>query len=143
MSTAHKIDPSALGAVIATEKKHHGAPFTVRSKDTGKDYTYKISRSQYQNRWFTHIRVETRYLNFDHIGVFVNGGILKQRQPVETPAASAIAWVLRQVEKKQFDKLSQSVEIMHTGKCICCGRELTDAESIDSGLGPICRKGWK
>jgi hypothetical protein len=31
-----------------------------------------------------------------------------------------------------------------TGECSCCGRELTNAESIELGIGPICRDkfGW-
>lgn len=27
-----------------------------------------------------------------------------------------------------------------TGQCACCGKELTNAESIDLGIGPICRE---
>jgi hypothetical protein len=29
-----------------------------------------------------------------------------------------------------------------TGECSCCGRELTNAESIELGIGPICRDKW-
>lgn len=31
-----------------------------------------------------------------------------------------------------------------TGECSCCGRELTNAESVELGIGPICRDkyGW-
>lgn len=29
-----------------------------------------------------------------------------------------------------------------TGKCACCGRELTKGESIDRGIGPICAEKW-
>jgi len=33
---------------------------------------------------------------------------------------------------------------LKTGSCSCCGRELTNKESIDLGIGPICRDkfGW-
>jgi hypothetical protein len=33
---------------------------------------------------------------------------------------------------------------MRTGSCSCCGRELTNKESIDLGIGPICAEkfGW-
>jgi hypothetical protein len=27
-----------------------------------------------------------------------------------------------------------------TGQCSCCGRELTNAESVELGIGPICRE---
>lgn len=29
-----------------------------------------------------------------------------------------------------------------TGRCSCCGRELTNHESIELGIGPICREKW-
>lgn len=29
-----------------------------------------------------------------------------------------------------------------TGSCSCCGRELTNTESIELGIGPICREKW-
>lgn len=29
-----------------------------------------------------------------------------------------------------------------TGVCACCGRELTNKESIELGIGPICRDKW-
>ena len=29
-----------------------------------------------------------------------------------------------------------------TGKCCCCGRELTDPKSIEDGIGPICAEKW-
>ena len=28
----------------------------------------------------------------------------------------------------------------HTGKCSCCGRELTNKLSIELGIGPVCRE---
>jgi len=29
-----------------------------------------------------------------------------------------------------------------TGRCCCCGRELTDPESVAAGIGPICASTW-
>lgn len=29
-----------------------------------------------------------------------------------------------------------------TGQCACCGRELTDPESVALGVGPVCREKW-
>lgn len=26
------------------------------------------------------------------------------------------------------------------GVCVCCGRELTDAKSVEAGIGPVCKK---
>jgi len=29
-----------------------------------------------------------------------------------------------------------------TGDCACCGRELTDPESVELGIGPVCKKNF-
>lgn len=31
---------------------------------------------------------------------------------------------------------------LQTGSCSCCGRELTDPESVAAGIGPICARKW-
>lgn len=31
---------------------------------------------------------------------------------------------------------------LRTGQCCCCGRELTDPESVANGIGPICAENW-
>ena len=31
---------------------------------------------------------------------------------------------------------------LQTGSCSCCGRELTDSESVAAGIGPICAQKW-
>jgi hypothetical protein len=29
-----------------------------------------------------------------------------------------------------------------TGRCVCCGRLLTDSKSVELGIGPVCLKRW-
>jgi Family of unknown function (DUF6011) len=135
----HIISSAALFPVIMAEKNNDGANFTIRSKATNVDYTYKISRSKYQNKWYTHIYVETGYLNFVRVGTYFNGRITHKGVQVLTPSAIAINYLLTRVELKRFEVLDTQIEVMHTGNCLRCGRTLTDANSIESGLGPICR----
>lgn len=136
---SHIISSSNLFEVITREKNNKGADFTIRSLKTGKDYTYSISRSQYNGKWYTHIKVETEYLIFKRLGTYFNGRITHKGQVVDSPSAIAIAYVLAKVEAKQFDFLDSAVEVMHTGRCLVCGKTLTDADSIAFGLGPVCR----
>lgn len=42
----------------------------------------------------------------------------------------------RLLEKKEHPKLI----FLHKGHCSYCGRPLTDAESLMTGIGPVCRK---
>ena len=42
------------------------------------------------------------------------------------------------------DPLKAAVEYgRKTGRCACCGRELTNEESIELGIGPICKERFK
>jgi len=132
------INPFAILSVLRKEKNNSGAAFTIKSLKSGKDYTYKISRSQFKNKWYTHIKVETGYLEFIRLGTYYNGVITHKNKPVSTPAALAIAFVLNKCETGDFDFLNKWVEVMHLGKCISCGRTLTDANSISRGLGDVC-----
>lgn len=41
------------------------------------------------------------------------------------------------------DPLAAAVAYGHqTGSCSCCGRKLTNKESVELGIGPICRDKW-
>ena len=135
----HVISSTALEMVIKAEKNNKGADFTIKSLATGKDYTYAISRSFFNGKWYTHVKVEQEYLNFKRIGSYFNGKIYNKGAVVETPSAVAIAWVLSKVEEGKFNLLDEKVEVMHTGCCLRCGRTLTDAQSIERGLGPTCK----
>lgn len=140
--TLHTVNPDSLSAILNVEKNKTSSPITIRSKKTGKDFTFKISRSEYQGYWYTHIKIERGgYLDFSHIGTYYDGQIHKNKEVVDTDGAKAIAWVLRNVELKRVNKVSEGVEVMHSGHCMACGRELTDAESIERGVGPVCAEG--
>lgn len=139
---------SSLIHLVSEETKQlKGAPFTIRSKRTGVDFTFKVSQSLYLGKRYFHIKVETMRggaLGFDYLGyyredikrVFRKGGI-----PVETPAALAITWVLTKAFDKDAAALDASVDAFNLGSCCVCGRTLSDARSIELGIGPICRGG--
>ena len=124
---------------MASESENKGAGiFTLKSIKTGKDFTYKIKRSKYNNTWYTHIYVEQDYLKFKRLGTYFKGNIYHKKEKISSISATAIAFVLDKVEHKEFDFLDKNMELMHAGNCLCCGRILTDANSISIGLGPTC-----
>lgn len=139
MNTQHKISSTALQLVLLADKKNTGAEFTIRSRESGKDYTYKIKRSAFKGVWYTHIFVEKTYLQFDYLGSYFIGKVWLKKQEVKTPAAIAIGWVLNKVQESKFTLLDSKIDLFHLGSCLRCGKTLTDAESIEHGLGPVCR----
>jgi hypothetical protein len=50
-------------------------------------------------------------------------------------AIQGLIWVLN-----HSDNLPSAVHIYHHGKCSVCGKKLTDARSLNCGIGPTCRK---
>jgi hypothetical protein len=124
--------------LVQTESEFKGSPFTVKSVETGKDYTFKLVKSLFNDQHYLNVYVETQYMVFKHLGVYKKGRVLKKGKGVDTPSSKAIEWILRNLEMKRFDIVESSVIFTHLGKCIRCGRTLTDFESIQSGLGPIC-----
>ena len=143
---ANPMPASSLLHLISEETKQlKGAPFTVRSKRTGVDFTYKVSQSVFREVRYFHVKVEKMVggaLFFDYIGyfraddgrLFAKGGV-----PVETPSAKAIAWILRMAFAKNSEALEASVEAFNLGSCCVCGKRLSDARSLELGIGPICR----
>lgn len=134
---SHIISTSALLSVIKAEKNNSGAEFTLTSKASGKEFTYRISRSEFKGRFYTHIKVEKGYRVFVRLGSYYGGNITLKGFRVETPSAKAIAYILHKVEQGAKG-LDEVVELRHVGNCLRCGRELSDSTSIDRGLGPVC-----
>lgn len=132
------ISSKSLADVIFRERKNNGAIFTVKSLKTKKDYTYKISRAKYNDKWYTHVKCESGYLNFKYLGSYFKGKLYKKGELQKTPTAIAISFILDYVEKGKTDWLDKNMNLMHEGQCLCCGKSLTDAESIERGLGPVC-----
>lgn len=138
VAQAHKISPKALFDVITSKKHKSGGEFTVRSLRTGKDFTYKINRSKWQERFFTHVKVEVGYLQWRYLGTYKAGKITRRGSLINSESAIAIAWILNRVENQRFDLLDRKIDIFHLGRCLSCGRTLTDSNSIERGLGPVC-----
>jgi hypothetical protein len=127
--------------LLNSETKCNGAAFTVKSKKTGKEYTYKISVSiskDANKKQFIWVAVETQYQKWYDLGIYYSGKINKKKLEITSPSAQAISWILKEVQAGHIDKVDSLVEVYHTGHCLKCGRPLTDSKSIELGLGPIC-----
>lgn len=114
------------------------ATFTIRSKRTLTRYTYKVSVCQNHDRLFF-VSLLTAPDAYTYIGVIdhslhtpsfrLTG---KSKFGGETLPVKAIHYLLKHLEG------APDLEFFHAGACCRCGRELTDPESIDRGIGPVC-----
>lgn len=114
---------------------------TITSNKTGKQYTYYLEKSDKDNEmYFLHVMYEYKKYQYAGLLIVKKDGVKFKRGTrgkltEDSNSVKAIVWVLnRAVQDKSMDK----VKIYHLGRCGVCGRELTDQESIERGIGPVC-----
>lgn len=62
----------------------------------------------------------------------------KSNYPLNSVPVRVIQFALRVLQGKQ--ELPDGYHIRHEGKCGMCGRTLTEPESLECGIGPVCRE---
>jgi len=117
------------------------AHFTLESKVTGQHYTFEISKREFGDNIYWFAAVMSNGDQYTYIGKLISRATIqftkKSRLTSEAPAVKALSWFLRALAA---GKIPDSVIVYHSGKCGCCGRELTDPESVRCGVGPVCRE---
>ena len=82
--------------------------------------------------------------DFGFIGSVNNRGHFKVSEKSKVEASRrdlgsrTMAWLLTKLNNGQ--ELPEALEIKAAAKCCRCAKKLTNPDSIDDGLGPICRK---
>lgn len=131
-------NPTELLQKLLSIDKASGGSLTIKSLRTGKDYTYRITRHVYNKKNYTTVYIEYGYMRWGRLGNYFKGSIWLQGKKDSTDSAKGIAFLLSKAEAGE--DVSQYAILYHQGACFKCGRPLTDALSIETGLGPICRK---
>jgi len=119
------------------------AILTVRSERSGKHFTYKVKEtSNNKNSYF--ISVKNSSDTFLYIGILKKYFgkwelILTAKSRVGKDAVSYKTFQF--IIDRYINRYSPHSEmsLFHSGRCSKCDRELTDPESIELGMGPICR----
>jgi hypothetical protein len=76
--------------------------------------------------------------NLKALGTISHGGVFYPSKTATTEEAElahafGVMWTrIRTLTVPEY------VHILHLGRCSVCGRTLTDAESIEKGIGPVC-----
>ena len=125
-----------------------GGKITIRSVKTGTRYTYKfrVPKGDDPNKpifvsllngpdnesCFTYIgciwgRGDAMTFNYGH----------KSKVGRDASSVKAFEWMFRRMLAGK--DMAGIVEVWHEGVCGKCGRALTVPESIQAGLGPVCR----
>ena len=116
------------------------ARITLVSKKTGARFTYRVRASRDRNVHFVSLLTGTDNTNdYSYIGIIRNNEFtrtVKSLVSLEAPSAKAFIWFFYQLF--HHDKLFDTLEVWHSGKCGRCNRDLTVPESILRGIGPEC-----
>lgn len=123
------------------------ATFTV-ANNKGDHYTFKIGHREETQPFFVSLLTgPDNESSYTYLGIYnpeTHGVRLTQKSKYteDSTPVKVVRWALRQVVEGKT--LPEGYTIQHAGKCCCCGRKLTDPESITLGIGPDCRAkyGW-
>lgn len=116
------------------------ATFTILNTYTKNRFTFKLHKSKSTEIFYLSVLTGSdNESNYTYLGFIKDGSLLhggrKTSISKDATIFKSIDWVLRHV-----NVLPENVEVWHEGKCGKCGRKLTVPSSIESGLGPECRK---
>jgi len=121
--------------------------FTLTNKDKGTHLTF---RSRRPRGWTINSPVLVDLMvgcdnegSFEFIGSVSGNGFFKvsQKSKVQEErlkvSSRTMVWLLTKLNNGV--ELPEALEIKGSTGCARCGRKLTNPDSIDDGLGPICR----
>jgi len=117
------------------------ATITLKSGQTGKHYTYKVSKADKGDVYFVSVLSGTdNTTNYSYIGIIIKDKrfTLTKNSKVTSESVSfkAFDYFYKQI---LVEKINNKLEVLHSGTCAKCGRKLTTPESIKCGFGPICK----
>lgn len=112
--------------------------FTVFSTTTQNQRKYIINKKA-EGLWWVFVpsvNPSKEYIGYLRGDVFIvkDDVSLQQKRAEEI---KSFKWIWDHVVKQT---LPDNMHILNSGNCAACGRKLTDAFSIESGIGPDCRK---
>jgi len=140
------INPSALSKLsqyIKAEKKIKST-IVVKSKRTGKDITFQLKSVKSDDWGYTvFVGYEIGYDSYTQCALYNTKSRIVKRfkkfQNSQSEYVQGAVWLLKKIVENDISAMLKVGEYHHTGKCIKCGRKLTDIESIQYGMGPHCR----
>lgn len=153
---SHISDPNYLfpniraifdNAISAQSARMSNLPSTAEMKSPilrTEDYTFRVAspRSRYAGAIF--VSTSDPYPDaklLARIGHAINRELIVPNQ--YATIRSFVTTILPELRKIEANPLDAAVRYGQlTGKCSCCGRTLTNHESIEAGIGPICAEKW-
>lgn len=116
------------------------AIFTLKSEKTGNHYTYRMSKVEdAKNLYFVSLLTGPDvFRDYTYMGKVKDEIFsLTAKSTYKETSLPVMAFDIFFYRIKKYQMHSQ-MKFYHMGICGKCGRALTDPESIEAGIGPIC-----
>jgi hypothetical protein len=112
------------------------ATITLKSLKTGKHLVYKVVKPNENTPHFVRVKTGNDYTRF--VGTIFSDGNYHHGRQTNPKSTSAQAWRYFWEHLNKAGDFPDELEVRHEGRCGRCGRPLTDPESQDRGIGPVC-----
>lgn len=116
------------------------AIFTIRVGDRER-FTYRVKKPSSDTPHFVSVLFgPDNSRNYKFIGTIFDGETFRINKKPGAFSADTVSVALFEMVFAGLVKneIPQGVEIWHAGRCGCCGKPLTDPDSIAAGIGPVC-----
>lgn len=114
------------------------AEFTIENTNSGNNFKYKVYNKDDGEIFFVYVDDGSGYKYAGFLKDFGEGLVYRRGAKgnfeANTPAIRGIIYALN----KGNNPLPRPMILMHHGRCACCGKRLTDAESVSRGFGSYC-----
>lgn len=108
------------------------AMVTILNTETNNQITVIVRRKS-TGIWYVYHAAE--YLGYIRSDLFIPHKEISSQH--YTDIARRWSWIWKLIALKA---LPETIEVYHHDNCGYCGRKLTDADSIRTGIGPTCRR---
>jgi len=134
--------PLSYAIVAAAEGKsdrNRSVTFTIKNTERNTHVTFRVRRPKgFKTLLLDAMVGSDNEDGFEYVGSMNRGLWIKGKAGVSNKAAtirSAIMWSMSRVKS---NSLPSGVVFHHSGDCACCGRTLTNPDSLATGIGPVC-----
>ncbi len=121
------------------------ATITLESQKTGAHFTYRVRQAldreteKPTDRYFVSVlNGPDNEHSFAYVGLLDGGSFrqtAKSRFAADTPSVRGFVYFWNAIAA---DRMPNTMNVRHEGKCGRCNRKLTTPESLDRGIGPEC-----
>lgn len=111
------------------------ATVTVISHRTGNHFTYNVKSSVHGGHYVKRVGKNQHHF---YLGMIKESGqfVTTKNSAFSDKGMVPFRWVWEHLAQ---DRMPPECTVQHEGKCGVCNRPLTDPESVELGVGPVCR----